>query len=235
MAEKYVDCGLYIGKYDLTGYHNSLDLTMSVEMLENTKFGAEGRGRKAGLIDTEISHSGYWQGNVGKTLYDDMALSGILTGCPDGQTEGDRAFFLRQVQSAYSPGASIGELLSFDVSASGSGDLIRGEIMGVGAKTITGNGSSHILGPLASDQTLYTALHVVSVSGTSPTLDLAITSDDNSGFLSGATRATFTQVTAQGSEWKTITGPVSDNHWRAEWTIGGTNPAFTIMLVAGIK
>jgi hypothetical protein len=94
----------------------------------------------------------------------------------------------------------------------------------------------YALGAATATQHLYGVLHVLAVSGTNPTLDVVIQSDDAEGFASGTTRGTFTQKTAVGSQFLTpVAGPVTDTHWRCTWTIGGTNtPSFTIALVVGI-
>ena len=100
-----------------------------------------------------------------------------------------------------------------------------------GAATLTGG-----VDWLTTSHYLYAALHVISRSGTSPTIDVLIQSDDNAAFSSPTTRVTFTQQSAIGSEWGTrLVGPITDDYWRASWTIGGSNtPTFGIVVTAGV-
>ena len=82
---------------------------------------------------------------------------------------------------------------------------------------------------------MFAALHVLSASGTSPTLDVVLQSDDNSGFSSAVSRITFTQATGITSQWSTLAGAQTDDYWRASYTIGGSaTPTFTFALVIGI-
>lgn len=80
---------------------------------------------------------------------------------------------------------------------------------------------------------LYAAMHVVAVSGTDPTLDMIIRSDEAVEMESPSTRFTFAQKTAIGSQWMTpISADIIDTYFQASWTIGGTNnPTFTIAVV----
>jgi len=76
---------------------------------------------------------------------------------------------------------------------------------------------------------------VIAASGTTPTLDVTIESDDAEGMASATTRLTFTQATATTSEWQELAGAVTDDWWRAAWTIGGGSPSFTAVVVVGIR
>ncbi len=79
-------------------------------------------------------------------------------------------------------------------------------------------------------------MHVVAASGTTPTLDMIVESDDNSGITSGVTRITFTQEVAVGAQYATaVAGPITDDWWRVGWTIGGTGPSFTVIVTVGIQ
>lgn len=80
---------------------------------------------------------------------------------------------------------------------------------------------------------LYAAMHVVAVSGTDPTLDMIIRSDEAANMVSPTTRFTFTQKTAIGAQWKTpISADIIDTYFQASFEIGGTNsPTFTIAIV----
>ena len=62
-------------------------------------------------------------------------------------------------------------------------------------------------------------MHVLAVSGTNPTLDMIIQSDNVSGFTSPTTKITFDQAVAVGAQWGTrVAGPLTDDYYRASWT-----------------
>lgn len=70
-------------------------------------------------------------------------------------------------------------------------------------------------------------LQVTAVSGTSPTLDLKIRdSADNATYVD---LLSFSQFTARGAERQTVSGTV-DQYLKARYTIGGTDPSFTITM-----
>jgi hypothetical protein len=102
------------------------------------------------------------------------------------------------------------------------------------ARTATGTGTSVQLGAVSSTQRLYVALHVFSVSGTTPSLTVAIQSDNATGFPSASTVTTLTAATAIGSQITRVAGPITDDWFRVSYTISGTDPSFLFAVTAGI-
>jgi hypothetical protein len=92
------------------------------------------------------------------------------------------------------------------------------------------------LGAVAAGQRVYAALHVIDpVSGTSPTLDVTLKSAALVGFGSPTTRLTFTQATEPTSELLSAAGAITDEFWRVDFSIGGTDtPTFPFIVVVGI-
>jgi len=243
MAELiWKDCKLYLGQYDLTGAHNAINLKYSAEMKDNTHYGDGGRMRKAGLTDIELASQGYYDGaqdDVDEVLMTNLAVADTpVSICPTDGTDGSLCYFFKGTQGVYTPfnAGQIGEPLMFDVNANGGGQpLVRGTVLGTGAKTSTQNGTARNLGAVASGQYLWAVVHCTAASA-GDTLDLTIESDAAENFLSPTTRITFAQITAVSSIFVTqVAGPITDTWWRAVWTIGGVDPSFTIMTAVGIK
>ncbi len=172
----------------------------------------------------------------------DTALHGNLsvenqpiTITPDGTTAGDTAYFYPSVQGEYGVGGSIGEVLPFSWAAHGSQyALCRGNILYSSTATSTSTSTGQNLGAVTSSQKLYAVLHVVGVSGASPTLDVTVQSDDSSE-ASYLTKVTFTQATGITSQFAVpISGAIADDYWRISYTIGGTNPSFTFVVAMAI-
>lgn len=68
-----------------------------------------------------------------------------------------------------------------------------------------------------------------------PTLTVAIESDDASGFASATTRLTFDAATAAGGQILRTDGTaITDTWYRANWTISGTSPSFLFALALGV-
>lgn len=242
MSQVLTDCKLYVASFDLSADMNALALNYGAEMLDNTTFGATTRINKAGLKTILAQHEGLWDSN-GTDQPDDVFFSRIgtsdvpVTISPQTGADGELAFLFRAVHSEYAPGATVGDLLAFTVKMEGSdGDpLVRGMVLHPAtARTSTGNGTARQLGAVSATQSVVASLHVIAASGTSPTLDVTVRSDDASGFSSPTTRLTFTQATGITSEWKTAAGAITDDYWRVTYTIGGTNPSFTFVVAVGI-
>jgi len=264
MSTKIIqDSKLYVGGYDLSGDMSALAIDYRAEMKDNTSLGDSTRSRIGGLKTTKMQHEGLWNSTPDNIFFSNIGLSGtLITIAPETGAEGELCYALDTVGGQYSPGAKIGDMFAFSVSAEAQGDLVRGTIMLNATKTATGSGTSRQLGAVASGQKLYAGLHVLAVSGTAPTLDVIVESDDNSGFLSGTTRITFAQRSSIGHEWvsKVLkTGDLIDNRanlidtwpdfdsgagtglpdladwWRISYTIGGTGPSFTFVAIIGIQ
>lgn len=244
MAEQvYTNCKFYAGGYDFSGKMNALGLDYSAEIQDKTTFGNTSRVKLAGLRDTAFSHQGFF--NASATAADDIdgAMFGnigldnvLMTICPTDGAENEKAFFMQTEAAGYSPGASIGDIFAFSVEGGGSGELVRGTILVNAAKSSTGNGTARQVGAVSETQKMHAGLHVYAASGSTPTLDVEIESDDNSGMSSAITRGTFTQATGITSQWLTpVSGEITDDWWRVTWALGGGSPNFTFIVSLGIK
>lgn len=236
------DAKLYIDGYDLSGHSNQLALKHAAEILDDTVFGATSKSRVAGLKDVELTGGGFFEANSAAFKSDDVinaklaVADTLVTVCPTAAAAGDVAFFFPALLAEYSPGGEVGQLMVFEINASGCNTLARGTVLENAAKTATANGTAQELGEVTASQKLYAAMHVLAVSGTNPTLDLVVQSDSAEAFTSAADRITFSQKTAVGSEWATpVSGAITDTWWRASWTLGGTSPSFTVAVIVAIQ
>lgn len=230
----------YLDGYDLSGDMNAIAINFAADMVEETAFGDDTHIFKGGLKVATMALEGYVEGGTDKVdeiMFNNMAVANkpISIGVETG-ADGELAYILQSILADYSPGGSVGEMFAFSVTAETSSEgLIRGTIMHNAAQSTSGNGTARQLGAVTSGQQLTAALHVIAASGSTPTLDITVESDDNSGMTSATTRATFTQATAIGSQVETLSGPVTDDWWRIDFTIGGGTPSFTFVVVLGIQ
>lgn len=238
------DRKLWVGGYDLSGDLRGFSFDASVEMQDDTVLGDSTRSNDPGLNDFTLQHEGIWRAGTGApdaTLNAQKGLANVLASLtPVDDSEGAIAYFMRTTQGLYTPGGTVGEILRFSVSLSASGGIgaIRGSLMVNANLASTADGTARQLGAVSASQSLYAGLHVLSVTGSSPTLDVIVESDSQEDFAaSPTTRITFTQADAIGSEWATpVGGAITDDWWRIGWTIGGTSsPAFDAVVVVGIQ
>ena len=225
--------------YDLTTRLNRVVLDVNVDALDDTTLGCTNRSNAPGARTVTAQIEGIFD-----TTDYDAALANTIAGSDKlislcrTSAEGALAYFLNAVHASYDPvKGSHGELAGF--SAGGvnrTHPLCRGTLLfNQSALASSGNGTGQQLGAVASTQTLYAGLHVTAVDDPADTLDVVLQSDDNSGFTSATNRITFTQKSAIGSEFKTLVGPVTDDWWRANYTISGSTPAFAAALVWAIR
>jgi len=235
------DQKVYYDGYDITGDLAGLDLSVEIDALEATTLGSSTRKNIAGLESISLSLDGYWNGGDGEI--DDVLFGAVGSVKPvtvaavDG-SDGSLAYICRTMQAQYQPGASVGDIFSFSASSQGGGGdrIVRATILHPAtARTASGNGTGRQLGAVSSSQKLYAVLHVLAVSGTTPTLDVEIESDTSSSFLAPTSRITFSQASAIGSEWASVDGAITDDWWRITYTIAGTSPSFTFVVAAGIR
>jgi len=126
----YKNCKVFIDGFDLSGDHNTIGLDYSAESLDATTFGSGTRIHKGGLKDVRLTGHGFVQ--YGANLVDPalFAIVGtddeVVSLYPDGITENStggagRGYAFKAVETAYTVGAAVGELLAFDMTAEGRG------------------------------------------------------------------------------------------------------------------
>lgn len=232
---------IWHGGVDLTAASRGVALDYRVEARDSTTFGNTTRTHKAGLYVVQASVEGFQDETLtGATIFDAVGTgTQVFTVTPTG-TDGEPGFSFRGLTADHTPqSGQVGEMSASTLQMQGrSGDpLVKGTLLHATgtARTATGNGTGRQLGAAASGESVYGALHVTAASGTSPTLDVVVQSDDNSGFTTPTTRLTFSQATGATAQWQSAAGPITDDWWRITYTIGGTSPSFTFAVNVGIR
>jgi len=233
------DAAVWMDGHDVTGRINSVALNTGAELQDATVLGDKARRRRAGLHLVTVNVEGLYDADAAeKALFDNLGIANVpITIGPVDNVEGSLCYSFSAVEGEYQIGGQIGEMHRFSMAAeSDQDDLIRGTLMKNGTETATGTGTARQLGAVGATQKVYAALHVLAASGTTPTLDVTIESDDLVGFASSTTRITFAQANAVGSEWgPPKAGALTDDFWRVAWTIGGGTPSFTFVVFLGIQ
>lgn len=238
MSKTLLNCKAMLGGYNLSGISNAMTLEYGAEMLDDTHFGTNGtRSNKPGLLTVSMSVSGHIDtGDVDEAMFNRIgATREVMSFAYDGETEEDIAYITRAVNGTYNPlSGEVGQLLSFEFSGqTADTPLIRGNVLGFGAKTIDGTGAGAQYSAVASDEKLFGALHVFAYAGLTNII-VTVESDDNALFSSPTTRLTFATMTDIGADWQELAGPVTDTYWRAKWDVTGAGSA-SIWVVMGIR
>jgi hypothetical protein len=233
---------LFAGAADLTTVNNQVALSAEAESKETTAFVATGDAwheEISGIKSASLTASGQWEATDASKVDDDafgnLGSVGAVSVCPATAADGSLAWLTQYNRRQYQLLGAVGDVAPWSWQAQGSWPLVRGAVLhGPTARTATGTGTSVQLGAVSATQRLYVALHVFSVSGTTPSLTVAIQSDNATGFPSAATVTTLTAATAIGSQITRVSGPITDDWFRVSYTISGTTPSFLFAVTAGI-
>lgn len=234
---------IYLGGYDVSGDLNKATMGYKAEEKDITTFGQSAKKRICGLSDTDLKLNGFWQADsssykVEDILWSKFAISDeVITIFPQTGAAGELGYSFKAMEGEYSPGGQVGDVLGFDMSAMANDLLVRATCMESGAKTSTAAGTGRQLGAVLATQKVYAGIHILAKSGTLPTLDIKIQSDDNASFTSATDRITLTQMNAIGAQWATpLAGAITDDYWRFYFTVGGSGgPSFTVRAWIGIQ
>ena len=240
MAFYWKDMSILEGGLELAGTAKSATLETSVEALDTTALSTTGwttvvGGLKSGTVDISLMADGSHGFDL--HAFDNLGVGSIPKSVTQS-TDGSVAYLMQGITLNYAPvQGRVGELAMAQITGASSGVLVRGALIHPSnvSRTASSVGTGRELGAVAAGKKMYAALHVIAASGTSPTLDVIVQSDDNSGFTTPTTRITFSQKTGIGYGWGSVAGAVTDTHWRISYTIGGTGtPSFAFAVTAGV-
>ncbi|MFM9634744.1 hypothetical protein ACKI10_45265 [Streptomyces galilaeus] len=229
---------------DLTGQSNKIELSAEVEDKDTTNYASEGwKEFLGGLASAEIAGEGQWEaGDPGKI--DDASWSQLGGVGPwsisanNAAAVGGLAYFTNGLRSDYKLFGAVGDVAPWSGTVKSSWPLVRGQFAhppGT-ARTATGTGTGLNLGAVAAGDRVYAALHVLSASGTTPSLTARVESSADNTFASPTTRLTFTAATAAGGQiLRTDGSAITDAWWRIAWTVSGTTPSFLFVSSLGIQ
>jgi hypothetical protein len=195
------------GGYDLTSTSNEVAIQHNVDQKDVTDF-ASGAFHEyiGGLRSGQIDVKGFWTAGDNMSSDDfasaNLGLSGTMVSVSPTGADGSLVYGMESMQSQYQTFTKVGEVIPFDAMFLNRGSargLARGTILypSSTATTTTGTGVARQVGAASSTQTIYTWLHVLSVSGTAtPTLTVTVQRDNAVGFPSPVTVNTFTAATS---------------------------------------
>lgn len=233
---------ILVGQADLSGFSNNIEISAESEELDSTTFGSSGfKSVVGGLKKVDTKLAGFWEasgaGFPDDRLFADLGVSGIpMTVTPTGGTVADVAYFTRVVRPSYMLGEQVGQLVKFESAAVGDGTpLIRGQVADNQARTSTATTTAlQLTAPTAATR-VFAAIHVLAVSGSTPSLTVTLQGDNSGGFPSPATVATGSAISTVSSQFLTgAYGVTADNFYRLSYVISGSSPSFTIVAAIGV-
>lgn len=237
------DVRLFAVGADLSGASSKVELGAEVEEKDVTNYRSGGyKELLGGIGSAEISGEGQWEAGdpskVDDASWAQLGGVGPWTVCPGDSTVGALAYFTNALRADYKLLDAVGEVAPWTGTAKSSWPMVRGQIAhppGT-ARTSSGSGTALNLGAVPAGKRLYAALHVLSVAGTTPSLTVAVESDDAVGMATPTTLLTFTAATAAGGQiLRTSGAAITDPYFRVTWIAAGTSPSFMFAVSLGIR
>jgi hypothetical protein len=208
MAETILqNAKVYVDGYDLSGDLNAVTVTESADLKDKTVLGSSGRKFKGGLKSHEIRLGGFWNATTGlaadnssdavdpvlwkavgsthksaSTMYQDALISVVPGGTAIGTTANNKAFFSQNVAGEYTPGAEVGEMLSFGAGFQGQGPIIRGYLMHCSSALSTASTSVIKKIGVLGTKRIYLAAHIMDRSTANACLKFHVEQDVSTDF-----------------------------------------------------
>ena len=185
---------------DVSGYLDSVSLSIAVDTGETTTFQKGWKTYLAGEVDSTVSTTGKYDATAGAAVEAQLGTdSGVFTYCPGGATTiGNRARLVSATGTTYTESSPVGDIVTF------GWDVQSQTVVGLGwvqhdftEDTNTTTGSSYDGG--AATTTGWTAhLHVSLVDGGSWVVKLEDSADNSS--WADVTGGAFTAATTATSQ-----------------------------------
>lgn len=233
------DGTLLVDEFDFSGVVVAVDIRIGQNNAEATAFADLAMVKVEGQPGWTLDADGLWSSSspaYDSEIFTDLtAVNRLLMYMPLGRTDGGRCFMARSQITNAPISSDTGSQVALDVSWLGNDDMPFGYVLDTEtAEESSGNGTAYQVGAISSSQLGVGFLHVLSRSGSSPTLDVVIASDNAEGFSSATARISFTRATAATSQRVTVAGAVTDDWWRVQTTVGGSSPSFSFVCGFGI-
>lgn len=233
------NAGLWVAEYNLAGDANMLSLGSAAELLDDTVIGDSARSRAGGLRKFAFACEGFWNDTVDAFAFADVGFSNVpVTIAPVALSAGSIAFVGLMSQGDYTPhSATVGELSKFTMAGEGVGlPIARGQLLANATVSASGTGTACLIGAASASQTVCASLHVLSLTGTSPAITVVVQSDDNVGFSSPTTVATFATASTGTNlfQFASVAGPRTDTYYRVTYTVTGSGPSIAFVAAVGL-
>lgn len=213
---------VFVDKYDLTSYFDSVSVNMNADLAETSTFGKSSKTYIAGLKDATMSLEGYYDSTAGavdavmNTIFgaDDKLISVYLS----GDAVASAGYAMNAIETAYAINPTLDSACR--VSCAAQSDETSAErvisLHALGAETATWTGTAvNNSASSASGGSAY--IHVTAATGT---IEIKIQHSSDNFVADTTDLVSFTNVTGATSERKTFTGTVKQ-YTRGYATIAG--------------
>lgn len=233
----------FVAGADLTTRSNRFEISMEAESKDATAFTATGNTwheELSGIRTVTVDGAGQWEaGDL--SMVDDSSFANLgattpLTLAPQTAADGSLAYLTAFNRQAYGLGGAVGDVVPWSGHWVGNWSLARGQILASPTvRTATGTGTIiNLPVSVLTGQYAVGTVHLMSLT-VGGSVTVTIQSAAAVGFASPTTRLTFNAQSAIGGQVFRIAGPITDQYWRASYTISGSTPSLLFMSAIGVS
>lgn len=224
--------------FDFSTKFNQAAMAIEVANLNKTVFGDDTVVGKSGLISFGLDYGGFFETddddaeNIDKEFFNGQGTNRIISLIPEGNTVDNDAYILEAVQTAYSHGGTVGDLLAFTFGAASRSKPTKATLkIPLTSRAASFTGTKTQVGALSATQEMVAIVHCTAFDGA--TVDVDIRSDADASAGGETVRGSFTQLTDVGSQRIVIAGAITDEYWDVDVTFSGTS--FSLAVLIGIQ
>lgn len=243
---------IWTGGLDLSCYSDNVNLDLMADDVEFTTYCSAGaREYRQGLKSWEANATGFADFAAAGATTSQLVPGEVIVPTAQGSyfpmiiaptgAEDGAAYLADSILTSFTVlSGAVGDAAAIAAKFRPSDNtvghrIIRGRLEASRTSTASGNTTGSQLGAISATQKLWAALQVVTLAGTgTPTITVKIQSDDGSGFATPTDRISFSAATTRSSQWGSVAGAITDDYWRANFTISGTGPSIVWACAIGI-
>lgn len=222
------NCALLVNATNVSTIFKGATTSVDVDVAETSCFGQNYKTFVAGQGDSKVELEGFYDTLLSSVPRNTLfATPAVVTVGPAGLQFGDLARLVAPHTVNYTESAPLGDVVMANLSLQSDAEVGFGNVYRAPdavAVIVTGNGTGIDLLAAVTGATWVFHAHVITITGTTPTVTLKVQdSTDNVSFadLSGATT---TSINAAGAQRITAVGTVR-RYVRVVHTITGTTPS----------
>jgi len=222
------DTAIHASEFDLSAYLNASDPDQSHDLGDTSTYKNESKTFISGLSEGSIALGGIWDPTADVAL---QAMVQSAAGEPwavalDGFAVGNKVRVCKARNTKYAAASPVGDVVTYVVTVDADGGIDIGTALQDSIAAETGAASA-----AGTDHSALTAnggvaqIHMIAFTGTDITVKVQHSTTD----ASYIDLATFTALTAVGSEQVTVAEGTTVNRWlRATWTGTFSSATFAV-------
>ena len=228
------DQQIFIDGVQIDSLSNTCSIEAKKDVNDVTTFGNTSRVRIPGLFDFTFSAGGFMDPATPADSFMFNEISDtdmVVTVSQAAPAVGGYAYLMNAIATDLKLLGKVGEAAPFSFGAVGDSMMAEGVILVIPGTAITASGLAAVQQNTAAGigKKLKLALHVVGVSGTTPTIIFTLKSSAVAGMTTPTTLFTSGSLNAVNGIYADLLLSAADTYFQLSYTVTGTTPSFSVM------